>query len=91
MRSHIEFQMADSAYIGQTDYTASCVITADPIITKLYMFISSGQRCDYKLEDTIQIGRYTTKASIRVNHMTSGCSKITCATTIFQENRTIGE
>ena len=81
--------MNDTAYTGQ-NYTASCTITVNPRMN-LYMYISSTESCDFKLEEPSQIGRYTTRAAIRISNITSACSMITCSTNQFREQRVLGK
>lgn len=77
--------MSDVAYAHQ-NYIASCTIRTNPRMN-LHMFT---QGCDFQ-QETLQIDEYTTKAIIMINNITSECSNITCATTLFQKTKTVGK
>ena len=56
------------------------------------MYISSTEgQCDFELEESTQIGWYTTRAAIRISNITSACSMITCSTNQFREQRVLGK
>ena len=92
MTSEITFYMPKNgtAYIGQI-YSVDCAITANPR-KRLYMYVSSTDdgSCDFQSEESLYIGRYTTKTTVRLN-VTQACRTIICSTNLFKEQRVLGK
>ena len=90
--SEITFYMPKNgtAYIGQI-YSVNCAITANPR-KRLYMYVSSSDNgsCDFQSEESLHIGRYTTKTTVRIN-VTQACRTIICSTNLLQEQRVLGK
>ena len=80
-----------TTYIGQI-YSVDCAIAANPR-KHLYMHVSStdGGSCDFQSElESLHIGRYTAKTTVRVN-VTLACRTIICSTNLFHEQRVLGK
>ena len=77
---------APTAYEYQ-NYTASCVINANP---RMDVHLTSTQYCDFQY-NTSHTGLYTTRATIRINNITSACTVITCSAKLFREHRVLSK